>query len=118
MLSPVRLGVIGVSAPLLLGVSFLTADALQYRAAIRQAASDCASPVATAKLIDRFDRPTPHLYRPPHAYLATRLTDRRSRTAVNALHRAYRAQMGPILVSRAEAAGAFCALAPKRELPA
>ncbi len=112
-----RLGVIGVSALLPVGAGGFAADALSYRAAVRQAANACARPVVAAKLAQRFDGPAFHGYRRPHVFLATRLTPA-SATAVNALHRAYRAKLGPILVSREEAAGAFCALAPNRELPA
>ncbi len=106
----------GIAAtPVLLGGVILTTDALAYRAAIRQADAACPDPAIRARMVERFKaskRSTPLL---PHVYLATRLTKADS-SARNHLHRGFRASLGPWLVNRTEAAGAFCALAPKREL--
>ncbi|HYE45078.1 MAG TPA: hypothetical protein VEA44_04810 [Caulobacter sp.] len=112
---PTRLAMAAVTGLVLFGGAAMAADALTYRAAIREADASCADRAVQTALEKRFRKPTRSGYQQPHVFLATRLTKAES-TAGNHLHRALRATLGPLLVSRREAAGAFCALAPRREL--
>lgn len=94
------------------GATAATLDALAYRSAIRQADGRCADPALRVRLARKIaETPVRNGYQGVHLGLAVQLTEPSS-TLGNALHRAYRAKLGPVLVSREETAGAVCALAP------
>lgn len=107
-------------AALVLGVTvFLAFESLNYRAAVLRAAETapplCQDSQVQTLLVAGFARRTPGAYRYPHSYLAVRLFPEERGTAAAALRRAVRAKLGPLLVTPAQAAGAYCAVAPLRD---